>query len=471
MSERSRVKLLPSVEKILEDKSISQKINKINRGAVTNIVRNVISGYRQRLIDHSIEIKKRDELSGLIIKDALEELEMINSYAQRRVINATGVILHTNLGRSILSDEARDDIDSAVSGYVDLEMDVSTGKRTKRDRRAVRLLKLLTGVEDALVVNNNAAAVMLAVNTLAGEGAVAVSRGEMVEIGGSFRLPEILSAAAGKVIEIGTTNRTHPRDYKEAIDRGATLLLKVHTSNYRVVGYTNEVSLRELVDIGKEYNIPVMYDQGSGVLYPFQGEGIVGEDSLEKLLSTGVDLVSFSTDKVLGAVQGGVILGLSKLVSRIRENHLSRAVRVDKITLAGLERVLLHYWNGEFERIPTFAMMTESADSLMDRAKSFASRLKENIGKVCKIEVEWGESSIGGGSFPINPLRTALIAINVSPGYADILEKELRFEQPPVIVRVKGEKIYLDLRTVDGKDQEKLLRGLERAVKKIFNRE
>jgi L-seryl-tRNA(Ser) seleniumtransferase len=225
------------------------------------------------------------------------------------------------------------------------------------------------------------------------------------------------------------------------------------------------------VDIGEEYNIPVMYDQGSGVLYPFEEKGIVGEDSLESILSTGVDLVSFSTDKVLGAVQGGVILGSSKLVAGIRENHLSRAVRVDKITLAGLESMFLHYWKGEFELIPTFSMMTESADSVMDRAESFASKLEGSVGRVCRIEVEWGESSIGGGSFPINPLRTALIAINLPSGYADILEKELRFEQPPIIVRVKGERVYLDLRTVDMKDQEKLLRGLDRAVKRIFNRE
>jgi L-seryl-tRNA(Ser) seleniumtransferase len=243
MSDRSKVKILPSVEKILEDDEISRKINKINRRAITNIIRSVISGYRQKLVDQSIEVKNREDLAGLIVQDTLKELETINSFTQRRVINATGVILHTNLGRSILSEGARDCIDLVVSGYVDLEMDVNTGKRTKRDWRVVRLLKLLTGAEDALVVNNNAAAVMLAVNTLAGEGAVAVSRGEMVEIGGSFRLPEILSAAAGKVIEIGTTNRTHPEDYREAIEQGATLLLKVHASNYRVVGYTNEVSL------------------------------------------------------------------------------------------------------------------------------------------------------------------------------------------------------------------------------------
>ncbi len=470
MSDKYKAKYLPSVDKILEDDRISGMINPLNRGAVTGIIREVISGYRESLLREELEVDQRAELKELVIRGTLEELNSISGIGQSRVINATGVILHTNLGRSILSDEIRSSIEGAVSGYVDLEMEISTGRRTSRDRRAARLLKLLTGAGDALLVNNNAAAVMVAVNTFAGGGAVAVSRGEMVEIGGSFRLPEILDASAAGIIEVGTTNRTHPEDYIEAIRNGATMLLKVHASNYQVVGYTTEVSLRELSRIGREHDVPVMYDQGSGVIYPFAREGIMGEETVQEILSTGVDLISFSTDKVMGSVQGGVVLGRPDLVGRIRANHLSRAVRVDKITVAAMERCLLHYWKGEFDCIPTFAMMTEGAESVKKRAEAFSARIKKILPDHCEVKVEWGESSIGGGSFPIKPLRTALIAINLPTGQADRLEAELRSGEPAVFVRVKDKRIYLDLRTVSEEEERVLKRELERAVKKISER-
>ncbi|HVO76959.1 MAG TPA: L-seryl-tRNA(Sec) selenium transferase, partial [Candidatus Bathyarchaeia archaeon] len=341
MDIQSSLKKLPSVEKILEDGRIAPRIALLSRRGITRIVRDAIDRKRERLLAGEVTGAAGQSLAEAVANEVAGELDAISNLGVRRVINATGVVLHTNLGRAVLGESVRAAIDRSARGYVDLEIDLGTGARTERGLRVGRLLSLITGAGDAFVVNNNAAAVFLAVQTLAGAGAVAISRGELVEIGGSFRLPEILSLAAGRVIEVGTTNRTHRKDYEKAVRDGATLLLKVHTSNYRIVGYTNEVPLAELAAIGREKGVPVMYDQGSGVLYPLRLKGVEGEESMESVLESGVDLVSFSTDKVLGGPQGGALAGRADLIARMKENHLSRALRLDKLALAGLEQVLL----------------------------------------------------------------------------------------------------------------------------------
>jgi L-seryl-tRNA(Ser) seleniumtransferase len=362
-------------------------------------------------------------------------------------------------------------IHDASTGYVDLEVDLTTAKRVKRERRVRRLLSLIMGSEDALVVNNNAAAVFLAVQTFAGRGAVAVSRGELVEIGGSFRLPEILASAAGRILEVGTTNRTHVEDYEKAAREGATLLLKVHTSNYRIVGYTNEVSLRELVEIGRNHGIPVLYDQGSGILYPLETKGVTGEESVRPLLDTGVDLISFSADKVLGATQGGIVLGSRAVIDTMRTNHLSRALRVDKLALAGLERVLLHYWKGEIEEIPVMRMITTSCEELRERAMRFAASLRPSPDAAFGAEVVDGESSIGGGSYPTNPLPTALVESALSSGMPEQLSEHLRAGDPAVLVRVKGDSIYIDLRSVMEHEEEALRERVMEGIGIILGKE
>ncbi len=448
---------LPSVEKVLEDDRISSHISPLSRNGVVRIVRDSIEVYRKKLIGGKGRVGEAEAVLEEIVGDLCERLRSLSNLAQKRVINATGVILHTNLGRAPLGADTRASIESAGSGYTDLEFDLESGKRTSRGRRVGVLLPLLTGAQDALVVNNNAAAILLAVNTFAAGGAVAVSRGELVEIGGSFRLPEILALAAGSVIEIGTTNRTHLKDYEDAVDSGATLLLKVHTSNYRVVGYTNEVGLRELSDLGRRRGVPVMYDQGSGILYPFEMEGLEGEQSIGEVMQSGVDMISFSADKVLGGPQGGVIIGRSDLVEKMRKNHLSRALRIDKLTLAGLERVLQDYWRGDYEGIPAWKMMMDNIDGINSRARKLAEALGKSAGGKIEIVVVDGESSIGGGSFPINPLPTRLVRIILPSGRAARLAAALRMSDPAVIVRTKGDSVFIDPRTVAAGEEKMLL--------------
>ena len=468
MDKQELLKKLPSVENVLQDNRIEPFITAFSRNGVLSIVRQVIAAHRQGITEG--RIAGEDELRGSIVDEIISRLDSLQSDRMRRVINATGVVLHTNFGRALLGDEACRAILTAAGGYVDLEVDTATGRRVDRSRRVRRLISLITGSEDALVVNNNAAAVLLAVDTFARAGGVAISRGEMVEIGGSFRLPEILASAARQVIEVGTTNRTHEKDYDRAVEGGATLLLKVHTSNYRIVGYTNEVTLAKLVELGRRRGVPVMYDQGSGVLFPLSEHGIEGEENIEEVLETGVDLVSFSADKVLGATQSGIVLGRSDLVDRMKRNHLYRALRVDKLTLAGLESVLLQYWTGDIDGIRSLGMITVAPNEIRSRAEGLAERLGRMLPPSTTVSVTDGESSIGGGSFPINPLRTTLVEINLPAGLSQRLSEYLRGRDPALFVRVKGESIFLDLRTVAEDDEQILLDSISEGISSIRGR-
>ena len=308
-------------------------------------------------------------------------------------------------------------------------------------------------------------------NTFAATGAVAVSRGELVEIGGSFRLPEILSKSAQRVIEVGTTNRTHQRDYQKAIDDGASLLLKVHKSNYNITGYTNEVSLKELVEIGRKNGILVMYDQGGGLLFPLDTGEIKGEESISEIIDSGVDLVCFSADKMLGAPQGGILLGSPDLIERMKNNHLSRALRIDKLTLAGLERVLVHYWMGELDSIPALEMVTAKVDRIKKRAVSFSKLLKEKLGEKAIISIVKGESSVGGGTFPNNSLRSELVKITLVERNPERLSSTLRHQDPAVLVRVKGDSIFIDLRTVSDNEEILLQKAIIKGLGNIAARE
>ena len=472
MDSKASLRILPSVERVLEDERIAPRINSVSRRGITRIVRDTIEIYREGII--SGEIDAGDDAAFVLNKvagAAAREIVSLVSDRQRRVINATGVILHTNLGRAVLDPASASAVMTAAAGYTDLEMDIKSGSRMNRSRRVNALLRAITGCGGALAVNNNAAAVLLAVDTFARDGAVAVSRGELVEIGGSFRLPEILSRAAGRVIEIGTTNRTHIGDYEKAIDEGATLLLKVHTSNYKVVGYTDEVTVAALAELGRKRGVPVMYDQGSGILFPVENEGFEGEESIFPVLDTGIDIISFSADKVLGGPQAGLLLGNDELVGRMRDNHMSRALRIDKMTLAALEQVLVHYWNGETDRIPALRMMLEGLESQLARAHDAAGKLEGSVPDGFGIEVIEGETSIGGGSFPINPLRTALLRINLTSGGAQRLERELRRLDPPVLARVRGDSVFVDLRTVTAEEENILIESLAAAMKNVKEKE
>jgi L-seryl-tRNA(Ser) seleniumtransferase len=472
MDRKAFLRNLPSVERVLEDDRIAPWVNPVSRPGVTRIIREKIEETRKSIAGGSTE-HGGDAAAVLerIASSAAEDIGSLAAGRMRRVINATGVILHTNTGRAVLGADTASAVMTAATGYTDLETDTASGARTSRSRRVNALLRALTGKDGALVVNNNAAAVMLAVDTLAGEGAVAVSRGELVEIGGSFRLPEILARAAGRVIEVGTTNRTNLADYEKAVDDGATLLLKVHTSNYRVVGYTDEVTLSELAGLGGRRGVPVMYDQGSGILFPVENEGFDGEESILPILESGVDIVSFSGDKVLGGPQAGILVGGADLIERMRSNHMSRALRIDKLTLAGLEQVLIHYWKGEFDSIPALNMMRLDLGEHLARTRAAAGRLASAAPAGFDIETVEGESSVGGGSYPINPLRTALLKINLTAGGPQRLERALRREDPPVLARVRGDSVFIDLRTVPEDDEETLISSLVDAMSNMKDKE
>jgi len=472
MDIRLSLKNLPSVERVLADERIAAHINRLSRSGITAIVRACIEAYREKLRSGDPAAgRSQEQMLERIVLAAAGEIEAVGTQRMRTVINATGVVLHTNLGRALLGGEAIAAVVAAATRCSDLEYDLDTGRRVERLRRVTRLLRHLTGAEDALAVNNNAAAVMLAVDTLASGGAVAVSRGELVEIGGSFRLPEILAKAAGAVIEVGTTNRTHAEDYERAIDEGATLLLKVHTSNYRVVGFTSEVPLAELTALGARRGVPVMYDQGSGVLYPLGEDGIAGEENIAEILARGVDLLSCSADKVLGGPQGGILLGRADLIERMRRNHLARALRLDKMTLAALEQVLIQYWKGELEGVPALEMILCPIGELRGRCELFASGLSAAVGKRATVEVVDGESSIGGGSFPSNPLPSVLVKVTLTSGTSARLAEALRRADPAVLVRVKGDVVYMDLRTVVEEEEPVLQARVAAGVGDLTGRE
>ena len=457
MDIQESLKKLPSVENVLQDKRIRCHITDVSRIGVTRLVRETITATRDRMVESDAPAPRKADLRETIVSTVRAQLEALVSDRLGPVINATGVILHTNLGRAVLGEQTCSAINEVAGGYSDLEIDIKTGRRTDRTSRARRLVSLITGAEDALVVNNNAAAVLLAVQTLAGDGVVAISRGELVEIGGSFRLPEV-----------GTTNKTHLKDYEKAVKEGARLLLKVHTSNYAIVGYTDEVPLSKLVELGRRSDVPVMYDQGSGVIAPLESKGVKGEESISNLLETGVDLVCFSADKVLGGPQGGIIAGRADLISMMRSNHLSRALRVGKLTLAGLESVLRQYWLGRCDSIPVLSMMTSSPPEVRARAEKFARLLGGSVTSGCRVETVDGESSVGGGSYPIKPLRTTLVEINLPSGRPEILSSRLRGMDPPVLVRVKGDSVFVDLRTVPPSSEETLLRYLQEGIGKAM---
>lgn len=377
------------------------------------------------------------------------------------VINATGVILHTNLGRAPLSEEALAAMREAGRGYSNLEYSLEEGRRGSRYVHAEALLCRLTGAEAALVVNNNAGAVLLILAALAAGREVIISRGQLIEIGGGFRIPEVMQQSGARLVEVGTTNRTRLSDYRRALSRETALLLWAHHSNFRIVGFTEEPSLADLVALGREVGVPVVGDLGSGSLLPTEPYGLAHEPTVQGSVAAGAALVSFSGDKLLGGPQAGLIVGQRDLVERLRRFPLTRALRVDKTTLAGLQATLFHYLRGEaVERIPVWRMISTDAESLRRRARSWARRL---AAQGVPAQVVPGESAVGGGSLPGQTLPTFLLALAVpSP---DDLARRLRLGSPPVVARIEDDRLVFDPRTVLPGEDRALLDAVVRAWK------
>ncbi|MGE4297605.1 MAG: L-seryl-tRNA(Sec) selenium transferase [Desulfovibrionaceae bacterium] len=368
----------------------------------------------------------------------------------RRVLNATGVVVHTNLGRSLLCADAIRAVVEADARYSNLEFNLGTGQRGSRYSHVEELLCALTGAEAALVVNNNAAAVMLVLETLAKGREVIVSRGQLVEIGGSFRIPEVMAKSGATLREVGATNRTHLRDYEQAICDQTAALMKVHTSNFRIVGFTKEVALPELVALGRRFNLPVIEDLGSGNFFDFSALGLGHEPTVQQVVADGADVVSFSGDKVLGGPQAGVIVGRKEYIDRIKVNPMNRALRIDKMTLAALEATLRLYRDPELARreVPTLRMITAAPDDLKRQARRLAGRIRKALGDRARVALVPGESQVGGGAFPERGLPTTLVRVDAAGLGPDALRERLLATDPPLVGRIEDNGFCLDPRTL-----------------------
>ncbi|MGL4449995.1 MAG: L-seryl-tRNA(Sec) selenium transferase [Sarcina sp.] len=451
---------LPKVDPILESKKGKELTKEFTRERVKLALRDSLSFYREKILNKEI-VKKITEIEIIdkaetLLKDSFEK-------SLKRLINATGIVIHTNLGRSVLSEKSVDAIVEVAKNYSNLEYNLKQGQRGSRYSHVEEILNKLIGSEAALVVNNNAAAVMLILNEIAKGKEAIISRGELVEIGGSFRIPDVMEYSGAILKEVGATNRTHIRDYENAINENTGVLLKVHSSNYKIIGFTKEVTSVELAQIGKENNVITYEDLGSGVLLDLPM--LSGEKTVKDSVDAGIDIVSFSGDKMLGGPQAGIIVGKKVYIDKLKKNPLTRALRVDKFTLAALEATLLEYLKEEtvIENIPTLNMITESLDSLKGRVDKFVDKLS-NLEKY-EFNIKEDISFVGGGSMPEQELKTYVVEINSGLSSSE-LERRLRYYKIPVIVRISKDKVLLDIRTIREEEYDIIVDALNEVGEK-----
>jgi L-seryl-tRNA(Ser) seleniumtransferase len=430
---------VPSVDQLLRTDAAHELRDRVGARRATNIARSAIAEIRALVREGAVE----PATNGLLdeaIKRMKATAERESQTGIKAVINATGVLLHTNLGRAPLSEAAREAIEEAAR-YCSLEYDLESGARGGRGTRVESLLKDLTGAEDALVVNNCAAAALLILQVLAGDGETIVSRGELVEIGGDFRVPDVMASSGTRMVEVGTTNRTHLHDYQRAINANTRLIMRVHPSNYRIVGFASSPERAELAALAHEAQLPLYEDAGSGQLADLRKYGVVDEPVVREIVESGVDVVSFSGDKLLGSAQAGLIVGRHTIVSRLRKHPLYRALRSDKLRLAALEATLVaHQRDVAKAEVPVIEMLSLTAEELEHRARSLVEGLH--------VELIPGESALGGGAGPTSTFPTTLIAITHPEKSAHEIEHELRHYSPPIITRISEGKVLIDLRTV-----------------------
>lgn len=439
---------IPSVDGLLKHACCAALLARYNREYVTGKCREIVDELRAELKQgrgHAGELK---EEAILIRVENCIRAESIPGHV--RVVNATGTILHTNLGRALLPQAAIDAMVAVAGHPVNLEYDLSAGKRGRREEMIQRLLIELTGAEGATVVNNNAAAVLLGLNTFAQGKEVIVSRGELIEIGGAFRIPEVMAKSGAILREVGSTNRTHPADYENAINEKTALLLKVHTSNYKVVGFTSEVTLEQLVAIGKKHKLPVMEDLGSGAFIDLSRYGLPKEPMVSERMRAGADIVTFSGDKILGGPQAGLMVGRREWIERINRNHLQRALRCGKLTLAALEATLRLYRQSPdiTQAIPTLRAFTRSLDEIREFGEAVVPRLQAALGNGFGFVLEESTSQIGSGALPTEELSTIVVAVEHKSWSASRVAERFRSASPPIIGRIKDDRFLLDLRTI-----------------------
>lgn len=437
---------LPAVHQLLGTPAALGWLETHSRQDVVAALQEALFDARERLRGGELP----DLSQEVLLKRALECLHRRTAPSLRAVVNATGTVLHTNLGRAPLAQEALQAMRDAAEGYSNLEFDLGEGERGHRYELVEPLICELTGAEAAFVVNNNAAAVFLMLRELAEGRKVAVSRGELVEIGGSFRVSEVMRASGAQLVEVGTTNKTHLRDYEKALDDGADLVLRVHTSNFRIVGFTHAPPLEDLVALSHSRGVPVMEDLGSGSLLDLRSFGIGDEPTIRDSLAAGVDLVTFSGDKLLGGAQAGILCGRRGLMERIRANQLARVVRVDKLTLAALEATLRLYRDDReaVRKIPALRMLTTPKEELRSAAEKLDSALSEAVGGEIRSRVVETVSKVGGGALPTTELPTYAVAVAVPGLTAGEFLRSLRSGDPPVVARVSKEEVIFDVRTL-----------------------
>jgi len=446
---------IPKVDDLLRSSHLAEAIEEYGERTVAEAVRGELDALRQGILQQQITVLPD---YPVLCRSICRRAQQTSLPSFRSVINGTGILLHTNLGRSCLSEKAARAVYEASRAYSNLEYDLKTGKRGSRYSHVEGILCRLTGAESALVVNNNAAAVLLVLSALTQGGQVIVSRGELVEIGGSFRIPEIMTVCGAQLKEVGATNKTHLRDYEQAIRENTKALMKVHTSNYRIIGFSETPALAELVALGHRHGLPVIEDLGSGCLVSLNRLGIHDEPSVQDSLKADVDVVSFSGDKLLGGPQAGIILGKKKYLDILKKHPLNRAMRVDKMTLAALEATLQSYENGSAEDIPVIAMLAASEDTLRQKAEKLTAMLHR---AEITAEVIPTEGRVGGGSVPNHALRSYAVAFGHD---VNGLEEKLRCGMQPIIGRIHEGKYLLDVRTLFEEDFPTIVEAIKEAV-------
>jgi L-seryl-tRNA(Ser) seleniumtransferase len=461
---KEMLKQLPKIDEVLLILEKQNIYDLAPHEIVKEICRKIVQDLRDKIMNAKKKLPAEFSFDAAAVANEVEKLiKGLYCYSLRRVVNATGVILHTNLGRAPLCPEALERIIEVGKAYSNLEFDLNKGERGQRYDHISSLLCALTGAEDALIVNNNAAAVLLVLNTLADKKEAIVSRGELIEIGGEFRIPEIMKKSASKLCEVGTTNRTRLGDYEKAVNEKTGLIMKVHTSNYRIVGFTEEASIESLVELGKSRGIPVMDDLGSGCLIDLDQYGLQHEPTVRETLATGIDVVTFSGDKLLGGPQAGIIVGKKEVLTKIKKNPLNRALRIDKFTLAALEATLMHYLNpaAAVNKLRALKALTESVDDVKKRAEELIEKLRKGNFDSLQFSLRRDFAAAGGGSLPTQQIPTVLVAIKNKNMPASKMEENLRKLEVPIIVRVDKNEILFDLRTLAEDEFGFIIEGLK----------
>lgn len=461
MDKKELFRKLPSVDEVLSKDEIKNTLNFYPRSIVLETIREVIELNRRKIINSD---KYLDINIESIINNVIDKVKLKYSLSLKKVINGTGIVIHTNLGRSLVSEQIKDDLFSIATRYSNLEYDIENGERGSRYTHLTDIIKRLTGAEDVLVVNNNASAVLLSLNTLAKEKEVIVSRGELVEVGGSFRIPSIMELSGAKLNEVGSTNKTHLKDYEESINENTGAIMKVHTSNYKILGFTESVEVDKLSNLSKKYNVPLIEDLGSGVFIDLSKYGLSYEPTVLDSLKNGADIVTFSGDKLLGGVQAGIIVGKKEYIQKMKKNQLTRALRVDKLTICALEATLRMYLDEEnaIKNIPTLRMLTYSIQELEKKAVGLYDKIKDL--KDFDIKISDSKSQVGGGSMPLEFIDSKVIEIIPKKISVSSLEKKLRLSKSHIIGRIKDEKYILDVRTIFEDEFDLIYEELKRCL-------